>query len=195
VHTPDALGRLTHEIRSRFDTVDDIRSGPALNECSFLRACVDETQRMVPGVATILPRVVLPGGMVVEGEHIPEGTIVGSSNYVMHRNPDYFAEPDTFQPERWMTGDDLVPPESRRAFFPFGHGPRSCSGVHLALSELYMVVAKAVFVYDMRLAPDAPCCKSSPGGGRCTDREFKSYVGISTDGPMVQFRARGQDAG
>jgi cytochrome P450 len=184
VHTPDALRRLT----------DEIRAGPGLNQCNFLRACVDETQRMVPGVATILPRVVLPGGMVVGGEHIPEGTIVGSSNYVMHRNPDYFSEPDTFQPERWMSGGDLVPPESRRALFPFGHGPRSCSGVHLALAELKLVVAKAVFVYDMRLAPDAPCCKSSPGG-RCTDREFKSYVGISTDGPMVQFRAREQNAG
>ena len=173
--------------------MDDIRAGPALNQCNFLRACVDETMRMIPGIANILPRVVSPGGMVVEGEQIPEGTQVGCSLYALHRNPNYFRNPDNFQPERWMSGDSLVPPETRKAFFPFSYGPRTCPGAHLALAELYLAVARVVFVYDMRLAPDAPCCGSSLSG-RCTDRQFTSFVGLDLDGPMVQFRAREQYA-
>jgi len=189
VHTPRALERITHEVRTRFQSVHDIRAGPGLNECNYLRACVDETMRLVPGVATMLPRVIERGGMVIAGDYYPEGAIVGCSSYALHRNPFYFHKPDIFLPERWISGNDLLPANMRKAFFPFGHGPRSCSGVHLALAELYIVVARAAFMYDMRLAPDAPCCQSSPSG-RCTDRQFKSYVGLDLDGPMVQFRAR-----
>lgn len=148
--------------------------------------------RMVPGIATVLVRVVLEGGMIIAGENLPEGTIVGSSAHAMHRNPEYFHEPEIFRPERWISGDgDLLPPEARRGFFPFGYGPRACTGVHLALAELHLVVARAVFCYDMRLAEEATCCRASAGGRRCTDREFTSFVGLDLEGPLVQFRARG----
>ncbi|KAM0691511.1 hypothetical protein Q7P36_010282 [Cladosporium allicinum] len=189
VHDSAILERLTTEIRSKFTSIDDIRTGPDLNTCNYLRACCDETMRMVPGIATVLVRVVLEGGMTIAGEHLPEGTIVGSSAHAMHRNPQYFHEPDTFRPERWMSGDDLLPPEARRGFFPFGYGPRACTGVHLALAELHLVVARAVFCYDMRLAKEANCCQAS-SSGKCTDREFRSFVGLDLVGPLVQFRAR-----
>ena len=146
--------------------------------------------RMVPGIATVLVRVVLEGGMIIAGENLPEGTIVGSSGHAMHRNPEYFHEPEIFRPERWISGDgDLLPPEARRGFFPFGYGPRACTGVHLALAELHLVVARAVFCYDMRLAKEANCCQAS-SSGKCTDREFRSFVGLDLVGPLVQFRAR-----
>lgn len=145
--------------------------------------------RMVPGVPNLLPRRVLEGGSEVDGEYIPEGVVVGSSLYSVQRNPEYFSEPDLFQPERWMSGHDGITPSTRKAFFPFGYGPRACVGIRLALAELNIVVARAVFLFDMRLALDAPCCKNTPTS-RCTDRDFFAYVGLHLDGPMAQFRRK-----
>jgi cytochrome P450 len=80
VHNPSILKKLTDEIRSTFETVEDINSGLALNLCTYLRAVIDEAMRLSPPVGGILPREVLPGGLDVDGIHIPEGTYPGSNN-------------------------------------------------------------------------------------------------------------------
>lgn len=189
LHDADALKRVTEEVRACFSSVEDIRDGEQLSKCSFLHACVDETMRMVPGIPNLLPRRVLEGGATVEDEYIPAGTVIGCSLYTVQRNPDEFDEPDLFKPDRWMSGDETIPYSARRSYFPFGHGPRTCVGLKLALAELHIVVARAVFLFDMRLAPNAPCCAKAPGG-KCTDREFYGYVGVHLEGPMAQVRLR-----
>ncbi|KAI8282818.1 isoamyl alcohol oxidase [Colletotrichum sp. SAR11_57] len=45
-----AYARLCHEIRSTFDSVEDIRIGAKLSSCNYLRACIDEALRMSPPV-------------------------------------------------------------------------------------------------------------------------------------------------
>jgi cytochrome P450 len=79
VHNPSTLKKLTDEIRSTFETVEDINSGLTLNLCTYLRAVIDEAMRLSPPVGGILPREVLPGGLEVDGIHIPEGTYLGST--------------------------------------------------------------------------------------------------------------------
>ncbi|CAI6339929.1 unnamed protein product [Periconia digitata] len=186
LHDPEALAQLTKEVRSAFSSVDEIRLGPKLSGCVFLHACIDETLRMVPGIPNLLPRRVLKGGAMIDGEYLPEGTVVGSSIYVVHRNQDH-VNPDRFRPARWLEGGKLIPQAARKSFFPFGFGARYCVGSKLAMAELQIVVARAVFSLDMRLASDAPCCRST-SASICTDREFKTYIGLQVKGPLAQFR-------
>lgn len=55
--------------------------------------------------------------------------------YVMGRNSDLTYEPDSFIPERWLTGDPKL--ESFYNTVPFGFGPRACLGMQLFLTPLY----------------------------------------------------------
>ena len=187
---PETLQHATTEVRGAFSTEDEICLGPKLNSCKYLNACIDETLRMVPVLANALPREVQAGGMVVEGSFFPEGTVLGSSIYALHRNEKYFPEADTFRPERWLEDDHERVRLARKAFNPFSTGPRFCVGWRLAVAELSLTLAKTIFTYDMRLAPNASCCSGQPDGRRCTDRKFGSYVGVAFDGPVAQFKAR-----
>jgi cytochrome P450 len=98
------LERLVGEVRSSFDKLEDIRTGPKLHACSYLRACIDEAMRMSPAVPGLLPRLVLPGGLDIPALslHIPAGVDVGTCTYAIHHHKDYVIEPFTYNPSRWL---------------------------------------------------------------------------------------------
>jgi cytochrome P450 len=70
---------------------------------------------------------------------IPAGATVFASQWVLHRDPRYFRDPDEFRPERWADG--LATTLPRCAFMPFGAGPRRCLGSTFALLEAMLVLA------------------------------------------------------
>ena len=71
VRKPGPYGKLVKEIRSTFDSVDEIGRGPKLSSCKYLRACVDETMRMTPAAPSELSRTVLAGGKIISGDFTP----------------------------------------------------------------------------------------------------------------------------
>jgi cytochrome P450 len=85
LHHPAALERLTAEVRAAFSSVADIRLGPTLDSCSYLRACIDETMRVFPPIPNYLPRHVQPGGLTVDDQYLPETTQVGVVQYSLNR--------------------------------------------------------------------------------------------------------------
>jgi len=194
VHSPRALERLYAEVRSTFSDVEDIHAGPTLNSCHYLRAVIDESMRLSPPVGGILPREVLSGGLDIDNLHIPAGVVVGTPHYALHHNPAYFPSPFEFQPERWIESE--VAKErvalAQSAFCPFSIGPRGCIGKGLAYTELMTSLARAVFLYDMKLAGDAGEGRPELEWGRQRKGEYqlKDCFTSMKDGPYVQFRAR-----
>lgn len=73
------------------------------------------------------------------GYAIPKGTQVWMSQWVVHRDPAYFPEPEAFRPERWLDGLQRRLP--RFAYFPFGGGPRVCIGNAFAMTEAILLLA------------------------------------------------------
>ncbi|OGM43368.1 hypothetical protein ABOM_008724 [Aspergillus bombycis] len=195
LHHHDALSRVTAEVRGTFDHEDEIRAGPKLNSCHFLQACVNETMRLTPGVPNGSPRRVLAGGLTVDGRHIPEGVTVASSLYVLLRKKEYFKQPDAFWPQRWIVDPESGADEqsvrmARQVFCPFGLGPRSCIGRRLAWMDINVGLARIIFLYDMRLAPRAPCCAANTTGKRC-EYHFKGYsTATPSQGTIAQFKRR-----
>jgi cytochrome P450 len=129
---------------------------------------------------------------MVDQEFIPAGTMVGTTTYAVHRNPNYFKSPDEYFPDRWIVNAETrVDEESikiaKQAFVPFSSGARSCVGWKLAWAELNVTIARTLFRYDMRLASDARCCD-----GKRDDCDFKlkGWVTSAVEGPWVQFRSR-----
>ncbi|HEY6408996.1 MAG TPA: cytochrome P450 [Ktedonobacteraceae bacterium] len=70
---------------------------------------------------------------------LPAGTIILVSPYTIHRRPDYFPNPERFDPERFTPEAEQQLP--RYAYIPFGGGPRVCIGNHFALMEGHLVLA------------------------------------------------------
>jgi cytochrome P450 len=169
VRHPQVLHTLEAEISSAFSSLDSMTPSK-LVALPYLRAVVDESLRLAPPVPSLLPRKVLKGGIIIDGNHIPEGTIVGVPAYAIHRNPEYFPEPDKFIPERWLATepDDTASssPSSnlprtrhsvslaRQAFIAFSQGSRGCIGRQLAYYELHTVLAHLLYRFDIRLAQD-----------------------------------------
>ncbi|CAO2649685.1 Nn.00g009770.m01.CDS01 [Neocucurbitaria sp. VM-36] len=196
VHNPETLQKATTEVRNMFASPNEIKSGKALTECTYLYACIEETLRRTAPVPSHLPRLVLPGGIDIDNEHLPANTVVGVPMYAIHHNPTYFPSPFSFLPERWIESP-TNPPESiamaRRAFNPFSIGTRQCSGRNLAYLQLKITLAHMLRRFDMRLALDEPGRgggRKGLGVGREREDEFQLWdaLGFGRDGPMVEFK-------
>ncbi len=85
------------------------------------------------------------------GYAVPKGTVVMMSQYVMHRDGRFFADPERFKPERWE-GDfqDRLP---RGAYFPFSAGDRHCIGEGFAWQEALLILATLVERWKFELVP------------------------------------------
>jgi cytochrome P450 len=212
-HYPEHLSKVEAEVRSTFSSVEDIRIGEKLSACHYLLACIEETLRLNPPVASTLMREVLSGGLVVDGEWFPPGTDIGVPHYALHHDEKYFPAPFTFKPSRWLSrdasnkpktdldleprsepGDELSSNGAASAFTAFGVGRTSCIGRYLAYQEISLVVARTVWLFDMRLQPGSTLGEGrrTLGDGRHRKNEFQTWDRfVSThEGPMIQFKRR-----
>lgn len=99
----------------------------ALEDLPYLDAVVKEALRLAPPIPMSFPRYVPKGGCMIDGYHIPEGTIVSCQPYSVHRlNEQVFPRPDIFFPERWLDPDGAS--DRNRLFFAFSTGARGCTG-------------------------------------------------------------------
>jgi cytochrome P450 len=225
-HNPRTLERLTREIREAFPlSPEDIGkkaleakcpirfASTELQSIRYLPACIDEAMRISPPVPSILPRVVGPGGMMVDGEYFPAGVNLGIPHYCMHHSEDNFAQPLTYAPERWLPEerergfkDGSVPVSGKESakmqpavglaygFTPFGAGRSGCIGKYLAYQEMSIVLARLIWLFDIRLDPSSNMGEGVGDAreGRECKNEFQLYDRFvsSQKGPMLQFRYR-----
>lgn len=83
------------------------------------------------------------------GITIPAGTTVEIDPYIIHREEEFFAEPNQFKPDRF-----LEPQHHPYAFIPFGGGPRLCVGMRFALNEMRMCLAKLITNFEFNVRHD-----------------------------------------
>ncbi|KAJ4300753.1 hypothetical protein N0V90_002841 [Kalmusia sp. IMI 367209] len=109
-----------------------------LKRLPYLDGVIHETLRLYAAAPAGLPRDVPQGGCEVDGVWMPEGTVVSTQAWSMHRDPRVWYEPERFLPERWENATQ----EMKDAFMPWGGGSRVCLGMHLAYMELRLATAK-----------------------------------------------------
>lgn len=81
--------------------------------------------------------------------HLPAGAVVLYSAYALNHNPRIHADPERFDPDRWLP--ERVDPLARAAFLPFGIGLHGCVGEGLSRAEL--VLSLATIAARWRLVP------------------------------------------
>jgi cytochrome P450 len=85
------------------------------------------------------------------GQHLPAGTIVVFSPYVLHHRTDLYPDPDRFDPDRWH--DDNAHPLPRGAFTPFAGGARKCIGDVFAKTETTLALASIATRWQLDPTP------------------------------------------
>jgi cytochrome P450 len=88
----------------------------------------------------------------IAGVKIKKGEDIAGFIYGLHRNPAYWEEPDTFDPNRFSAENKKK--QTPFSFLPFGGGPRLCIGKNFAQMEMQFVVAMLIRRYKFVLSPD-----------------------------------------
>ncbi|KAI1209013.1 cytochrome P450 ClCP1 [Annulohypoxylon truncatum] len=150
---PDKLEKLTQEVRSSFNNDDEITLS-SVSRLSYMLACLNESLRMYPPVPTGMPRQSPKGGCFILGKFVPEDTVVAVWQYSVNHNPNFWTEPDSFAPERFM-GDPKFKNDQLDAMQPFSVGPRNCIGRNMAYAEMRLILARIIYNFDMVIADDS----------------------------------------
>jgi cytochrome P450 len=125
---PAVYKKLVDEVRGSYTSYEKI-DFQSLSQLNYLNAALEETLRVYPPVPAMTPRVVPPGGAVIDGTFIPEGTSVSGHHYSTYHAEAHFAEPDSFIPERWLESrDERFANDDRSILHAFSLGPRNCLG-------------------------------------------------------------------
>ncbi|XP_076417023.1 cytochrome P450 3A25-like [Peromyscus maniculatus bairdii] len=112
----------------------------ALMNMEYLDMVVNETLRLYPA-ANRLERI-SKKDVEINGVFIPKGTVVMVPTYPLHRDPEYWPEPEEFCPERFSKENKgSINPY---VYLPFGNGPRNCLGMRFALISMKFAVVRVL---------------------------------------------------
>lgn len=147
---PEAEARLHEEIdrvlEGRLPDFDDVA------KLKYTEMVLAESMRLYPP-AWALGRLAMED-FEIGGYVVPRKSLVLMSQFVMHRDPRYFADPLKFDPDRWTTEARESRPQF--SYFPFGGGPRRCIGEGFAWMEGILLIATIARQWQMRLVPNHP---------------------------------------
>jgi cytochrome P450 len=146
-HHPDVEARLHAELAQvlggRAPAFADV---PALR---YTRDVIAESMRLYPPAWIVGRRAIEPAPL--GPWTVPRTGVVVAAQWVTHRDPRFWREPEAFRPERWSNGETADLPKF--AYFPFGGGNRLCIGESFAWTETVLVLAAIARQLRFRPAP------------------------------------------
>ncbi|KAM4770676.1 cytochrome P450 3A9-like isoform 2-T2 [Rhinophrynus dorsalis] len=146
---PDVQQKLQDEIDSYLPN----KASPTydvLMEMEYLDMVIQENLRMFPPAGRL--ERVSKQNVEINGLNIPKGTVTMIPAYVLHRDPEYWPEPDEFRPERFSK--EIKASQVPYTFLPFGDGPRNCIGMRFALLSMKVAVTVALQNFTFRPCPE-----------------------------------------
>jgi cytochrome P450 len=126
-----------------------------LNQLPYTLAVIKETLRLFPPASGFRAgrsdiNIVDDNGKI----YPTEGCSVWAMHLIIQRNPKYWKEPNSFNPERWLVGPNHPLYPVKGAWRPFEFGPRNCLGQTLAVMELKVVLAMTIRDFEIQPAYD-----------------------------------------
>jgi cytochrome P450 len=124
---------------NRTPTIDDLK------QMAYTIQIIHESLRLYPAAPMYARDVVQDD--VINGRRIPAGSVMMLMSYFTHRHPDFWPDPERFDPDRWRP--ELAKSRHPYAYHPFAAGQRICIGNHFSLFESQILLA----VLGQRFAP------------------------------------------
>lgn len=147
------LGQYPRLCADLLDELDSTLHGTAptleqLNHLPLLDSVIKESLRLLPPASIGLRSTAAP--CELGGFALPKGATIFYSEFVTHRLPELYVEPDRFKPERWATLD-----RSAYEYLPFSAGPHMCIGAGFAMQEMKVVLATLLQRYRLSVVTGA----------------------------------------
>ncbi|PXX58065.1 cytochrome P450 [Nocardia tenerifensis] len=134
---PEVASQLRQEVSAAKEL-----SPHSLDQLDYLNRFLNEVMRMhSPLLQT--RRCVTP--VELDGFTFPAGTDIGYSIAAVHRNPNIFADPNTFDPDRWSPSGSKC-----RSFVPFSMGNQMCIGNNYAWAALQTILHSLLSKWDFQ---------------------------------------------
>jgi cytochrome P450 len=161
---PEVAAELYKEVDNvlggRLPTLADLPQLP------YTLMVIKETMRVEPTVSAF-PRFVM-GDTELGGYKLKGNSVAFISPYILHHDPRWWSQPETFDPMRFSAENE--PNIPKYAYLPFGGGPRVCIGNHFALMEAQILLAIFASRYKLSLVSGTEAkplrqITTSPQGG------------------------------
>ncbi|KAL1281617.1 hypothetical protein QQF64_000420 [Cirrhinus molitorella] len=146
---PEAMKKLQEEIDQTFPNRAPVDYEAMMN-MDYLDAALCESLRVFP----ILGRLerVCKKTVDINGLLIPKDTVVMIPTFVLHRDPDYWSDPESFKPERFTKGNkESIDPYM---YMPFGLGPRNCIGMRFAQVTMKLAIVEVLQRFDVSVCAE-----------------------------------------
>ncbi|XP_069698859.1 cytochrome P450 6j1-like [Periplaneta americana] len=155
---PEIQERLREEMLDNLTKHNQEVTYDGIKEMTYLHMVISETLRMYPVIA-FLDRVCqqdyqLPDPLREGSVTLPARTSVYIPLLGIHRNPEYYPDPEKFDPERFTEeGKQLRP---KYSYLPFGDGPRNCLGKLFGLLQVKTALIHILSKYVVTPCKDTP---------------------------------------
>lgn len=131
-------------------SADSMQGAP--EAASYVEQVLQEALRLYPPVWLFSRRAI--DDDTLGGYHVPAGTNIFISPYLLHRSVEHWDRPDEFVPDRFAPGAEAA--RHRFAYLPFSAGPRFCIGSGFAMAEMAMHVIMVARRFQLQYAGTAP---------------------------------------
>ena len=131
-------------------TRDDALDAAAPATLPWCRMVIAESMRLYPPT-WLFVRVAQRDDVLPSGVAVAAGSKIYLSQWVMHRHPRWFPEPDRFDPQRFSA--DAVAARPRFTYLPFGAGRRLCIGEEFAWMQGVSILGHVARRFRLTLAP------------------------------------------
>ncbi|KAJ6000622.1 Cytochrome 61 [Penicillium waksmanii] len=149
---PDVLEKVREEnLRVRHGDRNTGISLELIDQMTYTRAVVKETLRYRPPVIMV-PYLVKKDFPITDKITVSKGSMIIPSVWPATHDEDAYPNADSFEPERWITGDAE---QQSKNFLVFGTGPHYCLGQNYAVSSLIAMIGKASLEMDWEHFPTA----------------------------------------
>jgi C-22 sterol desaturase len=142
---PEYLDKVRQEnIDARNGDINAPISLDALEKLPWTRAVVKEVLRYRPPVIMV-PYLAKKDFPVTPEYTVPKGSMVIPTTYMALHDAEAYPNPDSYEPERWITGDA---DQQTKNWLVFGTGPHYCLGQTYAQANLMLMIGKASMMLD-----------------------------------------------
>lgn len=129
----DIQDKVRNEIRRVLAKYNGEITYEALGELIYTKQVIDETLRKHPPVLTVDRMCSKAYKLENENIIIPSGTSVIVSTYGIHYDPEYYPNPEKFDPDRFSP--ENIGNINPYTYLPFGEGPRLCIGQRFGIMQ------------------------------------------------------------
>lgn len=128
---PDIQEKVHEELHDIFGDSNDSATTKEISNLKYLDRVIKEALRLYPSAPGFLRK--LSEDIQIDEYMIPKGCVIALNSFITHRHPDFWPNPEKFDPDRFLP--EMSKNRHPYAYIPFSAGPRNCIGQKYAQME------------------------------------------------------------